>query len=143
MAWNRIACKATGFRATKVACWSAARRAVPAPADLPGRLAVDRHRQPLGVLAIDLLQPQSPDSFWSWGFFNSTPVAAEEPEEYVMEPMARKMLAEDPALKAAFDKRLREDKAFAADPQARLQWFYQRTPFYDVNAFVYPVGVVF
>lgn len=28
-----------------------------------------------------------------------------------MEPMARKMLAEDPALKAAFDKRLREDKA--------------------------------
>ncbi|MDV7956971.1 hypothetical protein, partial [Pseudomonas aeruginosa] len=45
--------------------------------------------------------------------------AAAEPEEYVMEPMARKMLAEDPALKAAFDKRLREDKAFAADPQAR------------------------
>ncbi|MDU2871344.1 MAG: peptidase, partial [Pseudomonas aeruginosa] len=88
-------------------------------------------------------QPQSPDSFWSWGLFNSTLVAAEEPEEYVMEPMARKMLAEDPALKAAFDKRLREDKAFAADPQARLQWFYQRTPFYDVNAFVYPVGVVF
>ncbi|MFO6129221.1 hypothetical protein, partial [Pseudomonas aeruginosa] len=56
---------------------------------------------------------------------------------------ARKMLAEDPALKAAFDKRLREDKAFAADPQARLQWFYQRTPFHDVNAFVYPVGLVF
>ena len=60
-----------------------------------------------------------------------------------LEPMARKMLAEDPALKAAFDKRLREDKAFAADPQARLQWFYQRTPFHDVNAFVYPVGLVF
>ena len=107
-----------------------------------GSLSIDT-AQPLGVLAIDLLQPQSPDSFWSWGFFNSTLVAAEEPEEYVMEPMARKMLAEDPALKAAFDKRLREDKAFAADPQARLQWFYQRTPFYDVNAFVYPVGVVF
>ena len=51
--------------------------------------------------------------------------------------------AQAPELKAAFDKRLREDKAFAADPQARLQWFYQRTPFYDVNAFVYPVGVVF
>ncbi|MFG8219102.1 peptidase, partial [Pseudomonas aeruginosa] len=100
-----------------------------------GSLSIDT-AQPLGVLAIDLLQPQSPDSFWSWGFFNSTLVAAEEPEEYVMEPMARKMLAEDPALKAAFDKRLREDKAFAADPQARLQWFYQRTPFYDVNAFV-------
>jgi hypothetical protein len=95
------------------------------------------------VLAVNLLYPQSPDSFWAWGFFNSTLVVAEEPEEYVMEPMARKMLAESPELKAEFDKKLKADKAFAASPSARLQWFYQRTPFYDVNAFVYPVGAVF
>ena len=99
--------------------------------------------QPLGVLAVNLLYPESPDSFWAWGFFNSTLVVAEEPEEYVMEPMARKMLAESPELKAEFDKKLKADKAFAASPSARLQWFYQRTPFYDVNAFVYPVGAVF
>lgn len=99
--------------------------------------------QPLGVLAMNLLHPQSPDSFWSWGFFNSTLVAAEEPEEYVMEPMARKMLEQDVALKAEFDRKVKDDKAFAADPKARLNWFYQRTPFYDVNAFVYPVGAVF
>ncbi|MDD0973991.1 M14 family metallopeptidase [Pseudomonas fontis] len=99
--------------------------------------------QPLGVLAVNLLYPQSPDSFWSWGFFNATLVAAEEPEEYVMEPMARKMLAESPALKAAFEQKLKDDKDFAASPSARLQWFYQRTPFYDVNAFVYPVGAVY
>lgn len=99
--------------------------------------------QPLGVLAINLLYPESPDSFWAWGFFNSTLVVAEEPEEYVMEPMARKMLEERPALKDEFDRALKDDPAFAADPKARLNWFYQRTPFYDVNAFVYPVGAVF
>lgn len=99
--------------------------------------------QPLGVLAVNLLHPESPDSFWSWGFFNSTLIAAEEPEEYVMEPMARKMLEQDAALKAAFEKKLKDDPAFAADPKARLNWFYQRTPFYDVNAFVYPVGTVY
>ncbi|MGE8408744.1 MAG: M14 family metallopeptidase [Pseudomonas sp.] len=99
--------------------------------------------QPLGVLAINLLYPESPDSFWAWGFFNSTLVVAEEPEEYVMEPMARKMLEERPALKEEFDRALKDDPAFAADPKARLNWFYQRTPFYDVNAFVYPVGAVF
>lgn len=99
--------------------------------------------QPLGVLAVNLLYPESPDSFWAWGFFNSTLVVAEEPEEYVMEPMARKMLEESPALQAEFDKALKDDPAFAANPQARLSWFYQRTPFYDVNAFVYPVGVVY
>jgi len=107
-----------------------------------GSVVIDTN-QPLGVLAIDLLQPESPDSFWSWGFFNSTLVSAEEPEEYVLEPMARKMLAQSPALKAEFEKKLKEDQAFAHDPSARLNWFYERTPFYDVNAFVYPVGVVF
>lgn len=107
-----------------------------------GSVVIDTD-QPLGVLAVNLLTPESPDSFWSWGFFNSTLVVAEEVEEYVMEPMARKMLAEDPALKAEFEKKLASDKAFAKDPQARLQWFYQRTPFYDVNAYVYPVGAVF
>jgi len=107
-----------------------------------GSVVIDTN-QPLGVLAIDLLQPESPDSFWSWGFFNSTLVSAEEPEEYVMEPMARRMLAESPALKAEFEKKLKEDQAFARDPSARLNWFYEHTPFYDVNAFVYPVGAVF
>ena len=107
-----------------------------------GSVVIDTD-QPLGVLAINLLTAESPDSFWSWGFFNSTLVVAEEPEEYVMEPMARKMLAEDPKLKAEFEKKLKDDKAFAKDAQARLQWFYQRTPFYDVNAYVYPVGTVY
>lgn len=107
-----------------------------------GSVVIDTD-QPLGVLAINLLTAESPDSFWSWGFFNSTLVSAEEPEEYVMEPMARKMLAEDPQLKAEFEKKLKEDKAFAKDPHARLEWFYQRTPFYDVNAYVYPVGTMF
>jgi hypothetical protein len=39
--------------------------------------------------------------------------------------------------------KLKADKDFAASPSARLHWFYQRTPFYDVNAFVYPVGAVY
>jgi hypothetical protein len=107
-----------------------------------GSVVIDTD-QPLGVLAVDLLRPESPDSFWSWGFFNSTLVSAEQAEEYVMEPMARNMLAESPALKAEFEEKLRADKDFAASPGARLQWFYERTPFYDVNAFVYPVGAVF
>lgn len=108
----------------------------------PAGSVVIETKQPLGVLAMNLLEPESPDSFWSWGFFNSTLVAAEEPEEYVMEPMARKMLAADPKLKAEFEKKLKDDKDFAKDKNARLHWFFERTPFYDVNAFVYPVGRV-
>ncbi len=106
-----------------------------------GSVVISTH-QPLGVLAMDLLEPASLDSFWAWGFFNATLVSAEEPEEYVMEPMARRMLEQDPKLKAEFEQKLKSDKAFAADGSARLEWFYKHTPFYDANAWGYPVGRV-
>jgi hypothetical protein len=50
------------------------------------------------------------------------------------------MLANDPALKAEFEKRLEEDAAFAASPLRRLQFFYERSPFYDDRYLLYPVG---
>ena len=50
------------------------------------------------------------------------------------------MLAADPALKAAFEAKLAADPAFAADGDARLAWFYERTPFYDQRYRLYPVG---
>lgn len=110
--------------------------------------------QPLGDLLMLLLEPAAPDSFFAWGFFHSVLQPTEYVEAYVMEPMAERMLAEDPALRAAFERRLREDadfnqgrgprppgaEAFAPGAPARLQWFYERTPFYDDRALLYPVG---
>jgi len=56
-----------------------------------------------------------------------------------MEAMARKMLAENAELKATFERRLQEDPVFAKDPQARLDFFYQRTPYFDQTYLRYPV----
>jgi hypothetical protein len=50
------------------------------------------------------------------------------------------MLAADPALKAAFEAKLAADPAFAADPNARLGWFYAQTPYSDARYRLYPVG---
>ena len=96
--------------------------------------------QPLGVLATLLLEPSSPDSLFQWGFFNSILSPTEYVEAYIMEPMAERMLAEDPKLAAEFQAKLESDPAFRADSRARLWWFYQRTPFYDDRARLYPVG---
>lgn len=96
--------------------------------------------QPLGDLAALLLEPASPDSFFRWGFFLGTLQRSEYAEAYAMEPMATAMLAEDAQLKAEFEKRLAEDPRFAADPAARLDWFYRRTPFYDERYGLYPVS---
>lgn len=96
--------------------------------------------QPLRLLAAALLEAESSDSFLSWGFFPEILSRTEYMESYVIEPMAQQMLAADPALKAAYEKRLAEDAAFAKDPNARLGWFYERSPYQDARYLLYPVG---
>ncbi|MEM1178718.1 MAG: M14 family metallopeptidase [Acidobacteriota bacterium] len=96
--------------------------------------------QALGDLAAVLLEPMSDDSFFRWGFFLEILSRTEYVEAYVMEPMAERMLAEDPDLAAAFEAALAEDEEFAANPRERLQWFYRHTPFFDPEWRIYPVG---
>ena len=91
-------------------------------------------------VAIELLEPQAPDSLLRWGFLD----AVFEPKEYgeprVLEKLARDMLAKDPALKAAFDKKLHDDTAFAASPSQRLFFFFERSPWYTAqDVGLYPV----
>ena len=96
--------------------------------------------QPLGTLAMLLLEPGSPDSFLRWGFFNSILTRTEYTEAYVMEPMARRMLEENPRLAEEFEEALVADEALRKDPQRRLLWFYERTPYFDARWNLYPVG---
>jgi len=96
--------------------------------------------QPLGTLAMLLLEPASNDSLFQWGFFDSILEPTEYVEAYIMEPMAERMMAEDPKLADEFRKKVESDEAFRGNPTARLWWFYQRTPFYDERARLYPVA---
>lgn len=96
--------------------------------------------QPLGDIVVLLLEPQSSESFFAWGMFPEVMSRVEYIEAYAIAPLAEKMLAADPALKAEFEAKLAAEPAFAANPQARLAWFYERTPFYDDRYLLYPVG---
>ena len=95
--------------------------------------------QPKARLVMALLEPDAPDSLLQWGEFNNAFEQKEYMEDYVAEDVARDMLAKDPALKAAFEQKLRDDPSFAADPQARLDFFYHRHPAWDARLGVYPV----
>jgi murein tripeptide amidase MpaA len=97
--------------------------------------------QPLGDLAVALLEPQSDDSFLAWGFFLEILQRTEYIEGYVLAPMAEQMLASDPKLKAEFETKMRDEPKFAADPRARKRWFYERSPYYDDRYLLYPVGI--
>jgi murein tripeptide amidase MpaA len=96
--------------------------------------------QPLGTLAMILLEPAGPDSFFHWGFFHEVLQGTEYIEAYIIEPTARAMLEADPALRAEFEQKLANDADFAGNPGARLRFFYERTPYYDERHLLYPVA---
>jgi hypothetical protein len=94
--------------------------------------------QPRAALVMALLEPQAPDSLLAWGEFNNHFEQKEYLEAYVAEAIAREML-KDPAVKAEFERRVREDAAFAADPAARLEFFHRRHGSWDDRYRRYPI----
>jgi len=95
----------------------------------PGAAIVALDQRAANV-AVHLLEPEAPDSLLRWGFFNAVFEQKEYADARVLERLARDMLAKDPALKAEFEARLRDDAAFAKDASARLEFFYRRSPWY-------------
>lgn len=106
----------------------------------PAGSYVARLAQPSGKAALHLLEPDAPDSFVGWGFFDGIFEQKEYFEEYVMESVAADMLAKDAALRAEFQTRLSSDTVFAKSPRARLNFFYERSPWADRKMNVYPVS---
>ena len=95
--------------------------------------------QPAARLLMHLLEPQAPDSFAAWGFFNACFEQKEYMEPYVADEIARTLLAETPGLKDEFNRRLKDDAAFAASPRARLEFFLRRHSSWDSQLNLYPV----
>ena len=114
----------------------------PGPVDvaLPAGTVIVRGDDADAVLAANLLDAHAPDALLTWGYLD----AIFEPKEYgeprVMEALARKMIAENPALKAEFDAKVAADPAFAANPRARLSFFFEKSPWYTAQKVgAYPV----
>lgn len=96
--------------------------------------------QPLGTLAALLLEPASEDSLFQWGFIPEPLERTEYIEGYAIEPLARRMLEADPELAEAFRQKLASDPEFRASERRRLEWFYERTPYFDERWRLYPIG---
>ncbi len=95
--------------------------------------------QPLGKLVMNLLEPDAPDSIVKWGSMNAIFELKEYASDYILEPLAQKMLAQDPKLKADFEAALAADPAMAKNPRARAMWLYMRSPYYEKDKDLYPI----
>ena len=119
---------------------SVAANLVPRHETLPAGSVIVPLDQPGANVAIGLLEPDAPDSLLRWGMLDAIFEIKEYGEPRVLEKLARDMLAKDPALKVEFERKLKSDAVFAASSRARLNFFFQRSPWYSVQrAGAYPV----
>jgi hypothetical protein len=116
--------------------------ATPGKRLFPAGSAVVAMDQRTARVAAHILEPEAPDSYVYWGFFDAVFSRVEYIESYVIEDLAHAMIAADPALADSLAAAKAADPAFAADPRAIREWFYRRTPYYDPMHNVYPVGLI-
>ena len=86
--------------------------------------------QPNARIAINILEPQGPDSALQWGLMDSILALREGAggSTYVTEPLMQEFAASSPALRAEFEARLKSDPRFAASSRERLAWWMERSP---------------
>src|ERR1022692_2886103 len=103
-------------------------------------------------LILSMLEPQAPDSLAHWGLLDSVFEGGGGGGgaggrgggrggvgEYLSEPIARRMMADSPELRQQFEEKLASDPQFAADRNARLAWWYQRSKYDPGDTGRYPI----
>jgi hypothetical protein len=96
--------------------------------------------QPAGRIIPHILEPKGNGSYLSWGFFDAVFEQKEYGESYVLEKMAREMMAADPALRQEFEEKKKSDTLFAENFYQVLNWFYSKSVYADPVRLTYPIG---
>ena len=89
---------------------------------------------------IETLEPQAPDSYFAWNFFDAVLQQKEHFSPYVFEDTAARLLKEDAGLRRKFEEKKAADPAFASDANAQLAFIYQHSPYYEPTHKVYPLA---
>lgn len=88
---------------------------------------------------IETLEPQAPDSFFNWNFFDTILQQKEGFSPYVWEDKAKDLLDSDTALKNQFEAKKQSDEAFAKNWYAQLDWLHKHSNNYEKAHLQYPV----
>ena len=85
------------------------------------------------------LEPQGPDSFFNWNFFDTILQKKEGFSPYIFEDTAKDMLANNSELKATFQKKKENDSSFSENWYAQLNWLYERSNHAEKAYMQYPI----
>jgi hypothetical protein len=92
---------------------------------------------------IETLEPQAPDSYFSWNFFDGILMQKEHYSDYVFEDLAAELLQKDKKLAVDFKLKKESNADFAGDPNAQLEYIYEQSPYYERTYRRYPIARVY
>ena len=87
----------------------------------------------------ETLEPQAPDGFFAWNFFDGILMQKEHFSAYVFEDLATELLENDADLRERFEKAKAEDPSMLEDGRVQLQWVYKNSPHYEPTHNRFPV----
>lgn len=96
--------------------------------------------QPAVRYLMEVLEPQAPDSFFAWNFFDGILMRKEYFSSYIFEDEAARLLDAHPDWRAELEQKKKADPDFAQNARAQLDWVYRRSPYYEPTHRLYPVG---
>lgn len=88
---------------------------------------------------VEAFEPEGVDSFFNWNFFDPILQQKEHYSEYIFEDTAAKLLKENPQLKAELESKKQNDREFAKNSEAQLNWIYKNSVYYEKAHLQYPV----
>ncbi|MFD2585425.1 M14 family metallopeptidase [Croceitalea marina] len=88
---------------------------------------------------LETLEPNGPDSFFNWNFFDTVLQQKEGFSPYVFEDEALKLLEQDSILRADFHAKKEEDETFSKNWYAQLDWIFKQSKYYEEAHMQYPI----
>jgi len=88
---------------------------------------------------MEVLEPESDDSFFAWNFFDACLQKKEWFSPYIFEETAKKILETQPEIKEALAKAIKEDPKMAQNDYAQLTFIYEKGIKYNKMYNRYPI----
>lgn len=96
-------------------------------------------QQPSIRYLLETLEPQAPDSFFNWNFFDTILQQKEGFSPYVWEDQAKELLMKNEELKTVFEAKKAAEPDFAKSWYAQLDWLHKQSDHYEKAHLQYPV----
>lgn len=89
---------------------------------------------------VEVLEPQSNDSFFAWNFFDSILMQKEYYSSYVFEDLANELLDKNPSWRVELENHCAQDMGMVDNAYAQLDWVYKKSDYYEKTHRRYPVS---